>query len=107
MGMLDGKVAFITGGASGIGKGTALRFAREGARVALADIHPEESEEARAEVAAAGSEALFFPTDVSSPEALQSAVDQTVARFGRLDVVFANAGINGVMAPLEELEPEE
>ena len=105
--MLTGKVAFITGGASGIGKGTALRFAQEGAKVAIADMQEDEGEKARAEIAETGTEALFFPTDVSDPEAVKSAIDQTVEKFGRLDVVFANAGINGVWAPLEELQPEE
>ena len=105
--MLDGKVAFITGGASGIGKGTALRFAQEGAKVALADMQPEEGEKVRAEIAQAGVEALFFATEVSDPQAVKAAIDTTVERFGRLDVVFANAGINGVWAPLEELKPEE
>jgi NAD(P)-dependent dehydrogenase (short-subunit alcohol dehydrogenase family) len=107
MGMLDGKVAFITGGASGIGKGTALRFVKEGAKVAIVDMQPEEGEKARAEIAEAGGEALFFVTDVSDPAAVKSAIDGTVAKFGRLDIVFANAGINGVWAPLEELTPEE
>jgi len=112
MGMLAGKVAFITGGASGIGKGTALRFAREGAKVATADMQPEEGEKARAETEAVGDEAvgdeaLFFVTDVSDPEAVKSAIDGAVEKFGRLDSVFANAGINGVRAPPEELKPEE
>ncbi len=107
MGTLTGKVAFITGGASGIGKGTALRFAQEGAKVAIADMQEDEGEKARAEITETGTEALFFPTDVSDPEAVKSAIDQTVEKFGRLDIVFANAGINGVWAPLEELQPEE
>ena len=107
MGMLDGKTAFITGGASGIGKGTALRFAREGAKVALADLDPEEGEQVRQEIEQNGGEAIFLPTDVSDPKAVQAAIDGTVEKFGRLDIVFANAGINGVWAPLEELAPEE
>jgi NAD(P)-dependent dehydrogenase (short-subunit alcohol dehydrogenase family) len=107
MGMLDGKVAFITGGASGIGKGTALRFAREGAKVAIADLQPGEGKKVRAEITEAGGEALFFATDVSDPDAVKLAIDGTVEKFGRLDIVFANAGINGVWAPLEELKPEE
>jgi NAD(P)-dependent dehydrogenase (short-subunit alcohol dehydrogenase family) len=106
-GLLSGKVAFITGGASGIGKGAAQRFAQEGARVALADMQPEEGEQAAAEIRKAGGEALFVRCDVSNPEDVKTAVDQTVERFGRLDVVFANAGINGVWTPIEELQPEE
>ena len=107
MGMLEGKVAFITGGASGIGKGTALRFGREGAKVALADMQPEEGEQVRQEIEQSGGQALFLETDVSQPEAVKSAIDRTVEQFGQLDIVFANAGINGVWAPLEELAPEE
>jgi NAD(P)-dependent dehydrogenase (short-subunit alcohol dehydrogenase family) len=106
--MLDGKVAFITGGASGIGKGTALRFAKEGAKIAIADMQPEEGEAAAKEIGkAAKGEALFAACDVADPEAVANAVEATVARFGRLDVVFANAGINGVWAPIEELLPTE
>jgi NAD(P)-dependent dehydrogenase (short-subunit alcohol dehydrogenase family) len=107
--MLAGKVAFITGGASGIGKGAALRFAQEGASVAIVDMQADEGEAARQEIekAGGGREALFAVCDVSDPEAVKSAIDATVAKFGRLDVVFANAGINGVWTPIEELLPNE
>jgi NAD(P)-dependent dehydrogenase (short-subunit alcohol dehydrogenase family) len=107
MGMLDGRVAFITGGASGIGEGTAKRFAREGARVALADVQPEEGERVRAEIEAAGGEALYLDCDVSDPQSVEQAVNAAVQRFGRLDIVFANAGINGLFAPVDELQPHE
>lgn len=109
MGMLEGKVAFITGGASGIGKGTALRFAEEGASISIADMQAEEGEKAAKEIqkAGGGREALFTVCDVSDPEAVQNAIDATVQKFGRLDIVFANAGINGVWAPIEELLPTE
>ncbi|WP_221090306.1 SDR family oxidoreductase [Deinococcus aquaedulcis] len=107
MGMLDGKVAFITGGASGIGAGTARRFAQEGARVALADVQPEEGEKLRGEIAGAGGEALYIQCDVSDAASVRDAIEATVAAYGRLDIVFANAGINGVWAPIDELQPEE
>ncbi len=107
MGLLDGKVAFITGGASGIGKGTALRFAQEGAKIGIADMLPEDGEKAQAEIEQNGGQALFIPCDVSKPEDVKAAVDATVKQFGRLDVVFANAGINGVWTPIDELEPED
>ena len=107
MGMLDGKVAFITGGASGIGKGTALRFAHEGAKISLADMQADEGEQVRAEIERVGGAALFVTCDVSDPSSVQQAIAQTVQRFGRLDIVFANAGINGVWTPIEELQPEE
>jgi len=107
MGMLDNKVAFITGAASGIGAATARRFMQEGAAVALADVLTEQGEHMRAELAAAGGQAIYLNCDVSDPDAVQCAIAATVDRFGQLDVVFANAGINGVWAPIDELQPDE
>lgn len=107
MGMLDNKVAFITGAASGIGAGTARRFAAEGAAVAVADVMAEEGERIRADIEAAGGRAVYIDCDVSHPDAVNAAVDTAVERFGKLDIVFANAGINGVWAPIEELQPDE
>lgn len=104
MGQLDVKVAFITGGESGIGKATAIRFAREGARIAIAD---NDEEDGRQQVERAGGQAVFCKCDVSEPEDVRRAVEKTVEHFGRLDVVVANAGINGVWAPIEEIEPAE
>jgi NAD(P)-dependent dehydrogenase (short-subunit alcohol dehydrogenase family) len=105
--MLENKVAFITGGASGIGAGTAKRFAQEGAKIVIADMHEEEGEKLRAEIESSGAEVIYVDCDVSQPEAVKSAIDAAVARFGRLDIVFANAGINGVWTPVDELSPEE
>lgn len=107
MGLLDGKVAFITGGASGIGEGTAKRFAEEGALIALADVQQKQGERIRKEIEAQGGQALYVECDVSDPDAVKQALDTTVGRFGKLDIVFANAGINGVWTPVEELQPEE
>ena len=107
MGMLDGKVAFITGAASGIGEGTARRFAQEGAKVALADMQDEAGEKIRGQIEAAGGQALYVHCDVSDAASVRAAIEQTVTRFGKLDVVFANAGINGVWTPIEELQPDE
>ncbi|WP_216324211.1 SDR family oxidoreductase [Deinococcus aestuarii] len=107
MGMLEGKVAFITGGASGIGAGTARRFAQEGARVMIADVQAEEGARVCDEIARAGGEAGYVDCNVSDPEAVRAAVAATVSRFGGLDIVFANAGINGVWAPIDELQPGE
>jgi NAD(P)-dependent dehydrogenase (short-subunit alcohol dehydrogenase family) len=104
MGMLDGRVALVTGAGSGIGRATALRLAREGAKVAIADI---DEEDTRAQIERAGGHALFARCDVSDPEQVRQVVAETVARFGQLDIVVANAGINGVWAPIEELEPAE
>jgi NAD(P)-dependent dehydrogenase (short-subunit alcohol dehydrogenase family) len=104
MGMIDGKVALVTGGGSGIGRAAALRFAREGAKVAVADIS--ENDTAK-EIVKAGGEAISLRCDVSNADQVKQAVEQTAAKFGRLDIVMANAGINGEWAPIDELEPEE
>jgi NAD(P)-dependent dehydrogenase (short-subunit alcohol dehydrogenase family) len=107
MGLLNNKVAFITGAASGIGAGTARRFAEEGAKIVLADVQTEEGEKLRAELEGQGHEALYVQCDVSQPESVKSAVEAGVERFGQLDIVFANAGINGVWTPIDELQPED
>lgn len=107
MGMLENKVAFITGAASGIGAGTARRFAEEGARVAIADVQAEEGERLGKEIKKAGGQAIYLECDVSDPKAVERAIAATVKEFGKLDIVFANAGINGVWTPVEELKPEE
>ena len=108
MGMLESKVAFDTGGANGIGAAIVRRFAAEGARVAVADIDAGAGERVAREIADAGAgEALFVPCDVAEPESVRGAVEATVARFGGLDVVCANAGINGMFAPVDDLRPEE
>jgi NAD(P)-dependent dehydrogenase (short-subunit alcohol dehydrogenase family) len=92
MGRLDGKVAFLTGAGAGIAKATALAFAREGAKVAIAEINPETGKAAEQEVCAAGGDALFIETDVTQDESVRRAIDATVARFGRLDVIMNCAG---------------
>ena len=107
-GRLDGKVAFITGGGSGIGEGTAKLFAAEGAKVAVLGRTKEKLEETVGRIReATGGEAVAVQGDVSKYEDMERAVYEIVDRWGRLDVVFANAGINGVWAPIEELAPEE
>jgi NAD(P)-dependent dehydrogenase (short-subunit alcohol dehydrogenase family) len=102
---LAGKVALVTGAGSGIGKGAALAFARAGARVAFLDMKQESAEAAIKE--AEGEGHVPIEADVSSGEAMKKAIDQLVKETGRLDVVFANAGINGVWAPIEEITDEE
>ena len=92
---LEGKVAIVTGGANGMGAAEAKLFAREGARVAIADVLEAEGRQVEAEIVEAGGEALFVPMDVSSEEDWRKTVEQTVARFGRVDVLVNNAGISG------------
>ncbi len=104
---LSGKVALITGAGSGIGQAAALLLAREGAKVAALDLSEEEVQETVSKIQSDGGEVLPLGADVSQPDQMQQAVQQAGEQWGRLDIVFANAGINGVWAPLEELEPDE
>jgi NAD(P)-dependent dehydrogenase (short-subunit alcohol dehydrogenase family) len=92
MARLEGKVVFLTGAGAGIAKATAKACAKEGACVALIEIDREAGERAEREIKAAGSEALFVPTDVTQDASVRSAVEATVQRFGRLDVLFNCAG---------------
>lgn len=104
---LDGKVALVTGGGSGIGAATCKLFGREGARVATISRTLSEVEETAEAVREAGGEALALEGDVSNPEDVERAVQRVEDEWGRLDVVFAHAGVNGVWAPVEELPPDE
>lgn len=89
MGKLDGKVAFLTGAGAGIAKATAKAFVKEGARVAIIELNREVGQAAEKEI---GDAALFVETDVTKDESVKRAVEATVAKFGRLDVIFNCAG---------------
>jgi NAD(P)-dependent dehydrogenase (short-subunit alcohol dehydrogenase family) len=104
---LKGRVALVTGAGSGIGAAAAVRMARAGARVALVGRTADDLEKIARKIRDAGGEARVAVADVSVVDEIRRATDETAAAWGRLDVVFANAGINGVWAPLEELAPEE
>jgi NAD(P)-dependent dehydrogenase (short-subunit alcohol dehydrogenase family) len=101
------RVALITGAGSGIGKAAALLLAKEGAKIGALGRTQDELKDIVAQIQGAGGEAIPLDADISQPKEMQQAVQQLVDQWGRLDIVFANAGINGVWAPLEELEPEE
>jgi len=104
---LRGKVALVTGAGSGIGKAAALRFAREGAMVGVLSHTEDEIRKTAEEIERAGGKAIPLVADVADDGLMRKAVADLVAAFGRLDIVFANAGINGVWAPIDELQPEE
>ncbi|AFC27693.1 short-chain dehydrogenase/reductase SDR [Paenibacillus mucilaginosus 3016] len=101
---VKGRAAVVTGGASGIGRASALRLAEHGAKVCLLDRSVEEAEEVRQAIERAGGEAMVVECDVSRPEQIQAGIEQAAARWGRLDIVFANAGVNGTVAPIETME---
>jgi NAD(P)-dependent dehydrogenase (short-subunit alcohol dehydrogenase family) len=92
---LEGKVAIITGGAHGMGAEEARLFAREGAKVAIADLREEDGRKVEAEIAEAGGQAMFVSLDVSKEDQWERAVSQVLARFGKLDILVNNAGISG------------
>jgi NAD(P)-dependent dehydrogenase (short-subunit alcohol dehydrogenase family) len=98
----NGKAALVTGAGSGIGKASALALAREGFAVVLAGRRPEPLQKAAAEIEAAGGKALAVPTDIADPAQVKALFAQTKAAFGRLDVLFNNAGF-GATVPTEEL----
>ena len=103
----EGKTAFITGAASGIGRATAVAFAAEGARVVVTDRVEAALQETAEYVKESGGEVLAIACDVSKPEEIEAAVAQAVNTFGRIDCAFNNAGIENKATPLHEIELEE
>jgi NAD(P)-dependent dehydrogenase (short-subunit alcohol dehydrogenase family) len=107
MGQLDGKVAVITGAASGMGHAAAILFAREGAHVVLADLNGPGGEAAATEATAAGQRCVFQRTDVSAEADIAALIARALSEFGRLDIMFNNAGIGGAVGPLEGIAVED
>jgi NAD(P)-dependent dehydrogenase (short-subunit alcohol dehydrogenase family) len=106
MASLTGKVAIVTGGSSGIGRASAIAFAREGAKVAIASRREEEGEETVRLVKEAGSDGFFVKTDVAKAEDVRAMVEKTVQQYGRLDYAFNNAGIEEAPTPLVDQTEE-
>jgi NAD(P)-dependent dehydrogenase (short-subunit alcohol dehydrogenase family) len=105
MGRLDGKVAIVTGGASGIGEGTVRLFVQEGARCVIADIQDGRGAALSEELGSAS--VIFQHADVSVEKDVQAAVAMATTSFGRLDVMFNNAGVLGTAGPIEQIPAEE
>src|SRR5512137_205854 len=100
MGKLDGKVAVITGGASGIGHATVRLFVEEGCRVVIADVQDDRGKGLADEL---GKAAAYLHTDVSEERDVRAAIAHAVDPFGRLDCLFNNAGLGGVTGPIEQI----
>ena len=98
----DGNVVLVTGGGVGIGRTTAIAFAREGAKVVIGNRNVESGGEVVKTIQDAGGEASFLRTDVESEDDIKALVDHAVSHYGKLDVAFNNAGIEGLIAPLAE-----
>ncbi|MCZ6560520.1 MAG: SDR family oxidoreductase [Gammaproteobacteria bacterium] len=98
----DGKVVMVTGGGVGIGRATALAFAREGGKVVIGNRNVEKGEEVVKVIRDDGGEASFLRTDVLSEDDVQALVEHAVSTYGRLDVAFNNAGVEGLIAPLAD-----
>ena len=102
----QGKTVLITGAATGIGKATALAFARQGANIVIGDVD-DRAKDTAADIKQLGAESLFVKTDVSDASAVENLVSEAVARFGKLDAAFNNAGLLPPTAPLAEQSAED
>jgi NAD(P)-dependent dehydrogenase (short-subunit alcohol dehydrogenase family) len=107
MSKFEGKVSVVTGAGSGIGRATALAFAREGASVAFADILEQDNQETARMIMDLGGHALAITCDVARNDDVRRALDETVKTFGRLDFAFNNAGIEYAFKPAAEITEEE
>src|SRR5512141_383129 len=106
MSLFDGKVAVVTGGSSGIGQAACHLYAREGAKVVVSDIDEKKGQETVRAIQGAKGEAMFIRADVSNPSDCQALVDQTLGKYGRLDIAFNNAGIGGEANPIADYSIE-
>ena len=104
---LEGKVGLVTGGTSGIGREAALLFAKAGAKVVVAGRREKEGRETIELIEAAAGEGLFVRTDVSKASEVDALIQKAVEKFGRLDVAFNNAGIEGVWVPIVRQSEED
>lgn len=101
------QVAFVTGAGSGIGRAAAIRLAEEGAKVCLADLKENRAEDVKRIIEESGGQAIVVDIDVSDPKRMSDGIRQTFEQWNRLDIVFANAGINGTWTPIENMSEED
>jgi NAD(P)-dependent dehydrogenase (short-subunit alcohol dehydrogenase family) len=106
-GRFTGKAALVTGAASGIGRATALAFARDGAAVAVADVAKDANDTTAQMINDQGGRALAITCDVTSDDDVRAALDTMLGEFGRLDIAFNNAGVEQPVKPLTEITPDE
>jgi NAD(P)-dependent dehydrogenase (short-subunit alcohol dehydrogenase family) len=106
MNTFEGKVVLVTGGSSGIGRATAIKFGEQGAKVVVAARREKEGNETVEMIKKVGGEAIFVQTDVRIASQVENMVQQTVKKYGRLDIAFNNAGVGGIMARLRRTTEE-
>ncbi|MCS7461991.1 SDR family oxidoreductase [Paenibacillus doosanensis] len=104
---LKDKIAVVTGAGSGIGRAAALALAAQGVKVGLLDLKDGRTEQVKQEIISMQGEAVTEDVDVSDPKRVQAAIEAVGKQWGKIDIVFANAGINGVLAPIEDMNPDE
>ncbi|MFE5317506.1 SDR family oxidoreductase [Paenibacillus sp. NPDC056579] len=104
---LKDKIAVVTGAGSGIGRAAALALAAQGAKIGLLDLKDSRTEQVKAEIESLQTEAIMADVDVSDPERVREAIEKVGKQWGKIDIVFANAGINGVQTPIEDMKPED
>jgi NAD(P)-dependent dehydrogenase (short-subunit alcohol dehydrogenase family) len=105
--LLSNRVAIITGGSRGIGKGIALKFVEEGCSVVIADVLAAESKKTVEEIIKKGGQAIYAQCDVTNSAQLQAMVDQTISKFGKVDILVNNAGIGPDIKPFAEISEAE
>ena len=105
--LLDKRVAIITGGAKGMGRGMALKFAEEGCAVAIADISKKEADETAAEIKQKGGQALSIQCDVTNIKQVEDTVKKVIGKFGKIDILVNNAGGMPASPPVEDITEEE